>query len=285
METLRDIETMGWTSALPSSQILPMGGPDLKETGSSSWWGQSHQGAGLPEKYISLRPPARIVGFFQHLLATMRRSWLGLQLVLSCALLLAVVAVEGRCCKEEESSSEEECHCEKRHHCVEECCEKRCHHEKVEECCCCCEKRRHHEDEECCKKKHSHGKEESGKKKHSRAEEEEEADENKDPHDGKRHPKKRHPLLEELEEASSDSSELYERLAKEEQQRIAELAAQTSDAVPHYRKEQAIAHFNRGNEGSYYKHLEDGQLEFKVSRNPLGQPKPLHSCSYKVIRH
>ncbi|KAG8147503.1 hypothetical protein E2320_022497 [Naja naja] len=155
----------------------------------------------------------------------MRRSWLSLQLLLSCVLLLAIVAVEGRHSKEEESSSEEECHCEKRHHCVEECC-KRCCHEEEE---CCCEKRHHHKDEECCTRKHSHGKEESGKKRHPHVEEEE-ADENKGSHIGKRHPKKRHLLLKESEEAILDSSEVYEHIEKEERNRIMELAAQDSEA-------------------------------------------------------
>ncbi|XP_026573458.1 uncharacterized protein LOC113447453 [Pseudonaja textilis] len=176
----------------------------------------------------------------------MGRSWLGLQLLLSCALLLAVVAVEGRCCEEEESSSEEECLCEKRHHCVEEGSKKRCHHKEEE---CCCKKRHHHKDKGCCKMKHSFV-------------EEEEADKNKGPRVGKKHSKRRHPFFDDLEEASSESSEILELMAKEEQQRIMEKAAQ-SDAVPQYKKEQAVAYFNRGSMGAYYKHLEDGQLELQ----------------------
>ncbi|KAK9391312.1 hypothetical protein NXF25_018642 [Crotalus adamanteus] len=217
-----------------------MGGPNWKETGSSSWW------AGLPEKYISLHPPARIFGLFQHLLATMRRSWLGLQLLLGCVLLLAVLVAKGKCCmEEEESSSEEECHCVKRHRCVEECCEKRCHHEEEQ---CCCEKRHHHVEDKCCKKRHSHGGEE-------------EADKKKHPHVAKKRPKKRHPRLEESEEASSDSSEYYKHMAEAEQRDIVELAAQSMDAVRHHRKEQAIAYYNQGIDGAYYKHLEDAQVE------------------------
>ncbi|XP_034261687.1 uncharacterized protein LOC117657673 [Pantherophis guttatus] len=199
----------------------------------------------------------------------MRRSWLGFQLVLlSCALLLAVVAVEGRHGKEEEGSLEEECRCveegcKKRCHHEEEecCCEKRCHHEEEE---CCCEKKHHHKDEECCKKKHSHGEEEAGKKKPSRvAVEEEAADKKKAPHKEKRRFRMRIPFLEESEDSTGDSSEIYKDFAKEQQEMIMKQAAQTSDAVPRHRKEQAIAHFNQRSEGTYYKRLEDGQLEYK----------------------
>ncbi|XP_070622654.1 uncharacterized protein [Erythrolamprus reginae] len=302
-------------------KFLPKGGPDLKETGSSSWWGQSHQGAGLPEKYISLRPLARIVGFLQHLLATMRRSWLGLQLALSCALLLAVFVADGRCCKEEEKSSEEESPSEKRHHSMEECCEKRCHHHEDECCCerchhhhedecccerchhhhedecCCCERCHHHHEDECCccerchhhedeccekkhshgkeesgkkrhshgkkesgKKRHSHGKKESGKKRHSHVEEEKKKETDKKKPVEKKRPKKMFPFPGDLEETST---EMYKSMAEREQSILARAAAQDFDPVYHHRKAQAIAHVNRGSEGSYYKHLEDGHLEYK----------------------
>ncbi|KAM3824701.1 uncharacterized protein M6D78_016158 [Vipera latastei] len=203
----------------------------------------------------------------------MRRSWLGLQLLLGCVLLLAVFVAQGKCFKgEEESSSEEERQCGKRHHCVEEGCEKRCPHEEEccccekrrhheeeecgckkrhhqeEECCCCCEKRRHHEEDKCCKNRHSHGGE-AGRKKHR--------------HVGKKHPKKRHPHLEELEEASSDSSERYKRIAEADRRHIMQEAAQSLHVVRNYRKDQAIAHYNQENNGPYYKHLEDAQVEVK----------------------
>ncbi|XP_026541183.1 cystatin-like [Notechis scutatus] len=51
-------------------------------------------------------------------------------------------------------------------------------------------------------------------------------------------------------------------MAKDERQMIMEAAAQT-EAVSHYKKEQAVTYFNRGSMGAYYKHLEDGQLEFQ----------------------
>ncbi|NRM55274.1 hypothetical protein F3A58_23740 [Salmonella enterica subsp. enterica serovar Typhi] len=69
--------------------------------------------------------------------------------------------------------------------------------------------------------------------------------------------------MEESEEATEDSSEIHKRFLKQEQEIIRELAAQTSEAVPHYRKEQAVDHFNQGSEETYYKNIEDGQLEYK----------------------